>query len=81
LEKTKKPAARRDIIEIQKNDARIGVFAEQNLIAKNWYQADTEAIEAILAEMIDQVNRGQFTPGEAIKSASAKVSQLMGKKF
>jgi len=81
LEKTKKPAARRDIIEIQKNDARIGVFAEQNLIAKNWYQADTEAVEAILAEMIDQVNRGQFTPGEAIKSASAKVSQLMGKKF
>lgn len=79
LEKTKKPAARRDIIEIQKNDTKIGVFAEQNLIAKSWYQADAEAIEAILAEMIDQVNRGQLTSGEAIKSASAKVSQLMGK--
>ncbi|MEK7598683.1 MAG: extracellular solute-binding protein [Patescibacteria group bacterium] len=81
LEKTKKPAARRDLIEAQKNDSKLGVFAEQNLIAKSWYQSDAEAIEAVLAEMIDQVNRGQFTSGEAIKSAAAKVSQLMGNKF
>lgn len=78
-EKTKKPAARRDLIEIQKTDPKIGIFAEQNLIAKNWYQVDPEATEAIFADMIDQVNSGRFLPQEAIKTAAAKVSQLMGK--
>lgn len=77
LEKTRQPAARRDIIEIQKNDPKIGIFAVQNLFAKSWYETDPGTIEAIFAEMIDKVNRGAATPDEAIRAAAAQVSTLM----
>ncbi len=76
-EKAKRPAARRDLIEIQKNDPRIGIFAEQNLIAKTWYQADPDAVDSIFTEMIDQVNKGQTTANEALKAAASRVSQTM----
>lgn len=79
LEKTRKPSARRDIIEIQKNDPKIGVFAAQNLFAKSWYQSDPEAIEAIFADMIDKVNRGAGTPADAIKAAAAQVNVIMNR--
>lgn len=77
VEKTGKPAGRRDLIEIQKNDTKVGVFAQQNLIAKSWYQADAQAVESIMAEMIEQVIGGQLSAGEAIRSAALKVSQLV----
>lgn len=79
LKKTKKPAARRDIIEAQKTDPVIGVFAEQNLIAKSWKQSDPESTEGIFAEMIDKVNRGASNAQEAVKEAAAKVTSLMGR--
>jgi len=76
LEKTKEPAARRDIIEIQKNDPEIGVFATGNLIAKNWKESNPDTIEGIFAQMIDQINKGQATVGEALKSAAQRVQTL-----
>ncbi len=79
VEKTRKPAGRRDLIENQKTDAKIGVFAQQNLIARSWYQVDPEAIEAIFAEMIDKVNRGQASEEEALNTAASQVGQLMYK--
>lgn len=80
VEKTGKPSGRRDLIELQKNDTKVGVFAQQNLIAKSWYQADAQAVESIMAEMIEQVVGGQLSSGEAIRSAALKVSQLMKQK-
>ena len=77
LEKTKRPAARRDLIENQKTDPKIGVFAQDNLVAKSWYQKDPEATEAILAEVIDQVNRGQLGVYEAIEKAAMRITNLM----
>jgi len=77
LQKTWKPAGRKDLIESQKTDPKIGVFAAQNLIAKSWYQVDPEATEIILAEMIDKVNRGQAGTQDAIQAAAAQVGRLM----
>ncbi len=77
LGKTGEPAARRDIIEEQKNDPILGPFAYGNLIAKSWYETEPEAIEGNLAEAIDSVNRGGSTVSDALKLASARVSQLM----
>jgi ABC-type glycerol-3-phosphate transport system substrate-binding protein len=77
LEKTRKPSARRDIIEIQKNDPKIGVFAVQNLFAKSWFQTDPGTIEAIFAEMIDKVNRGAADMGEAIRAAASQMNVMM----
>lgn len=76
LQKTGEPAARRDIIEEQKSDSWIGVFAKDNLIAQSWRESNPEAIEGILAEMIDQVNKGQATVKEALKTAAHRVQVL-----
>lgn len=76
LFKSGEPAARRDLIELQKNDSVIGVFAVDNLVAKNWKQIDPLSTEVIFAEMIDQINRGQTTVSEAIKMAARKVQAL-----
>ena len=76
-EKTKKPAARKDIIEAQKNNVEIGIFAQQNLVAKNWLQVDPAAIEAIFADMINKVNIGADSPSEALKAGAQQVTQTM----
>jgi len=77
LEKTRKPAARRDLIEKQKTDPRIGFFAEGNLIAKSWYQIDSNAIEALFAQMIEKINSGESSVRDAIDYAAENVSLLM----
>jgi multiple sugar transport system substrate-binding protein len=74
--KTGKPAARRDLIEIQKSDPKLGVFVTENLIAKSWKQADPDAVEQIFSEMIDQVNRGQTNVHDALLTASRRTQQL-----
>ena len=71
-----KPAARRDLIEKQKDEVELGVFAKQNLFASSWYQKDPLAIEAILAEMIDQVNIGGLSISQALNSAVKRINQL-----
>ncbi len=76
LQKTGEPAARRDIIEDQKSDPWLGIFAEANLVAQSWRESDPEAIEGILAEAIDQVNKGQATAKEAIKVAAHRIQVL-----
>lgn len=76
ISKTGMPSARRDIIETQKNDSWVGVFALGNLIAKSWRQVDPRSTEAIMAEMIDQVNRGQETIHDAISVAVRRINQL-----
>jgi hypothetical protein len=75
LEKTKKPAARRDLAQIQQTDPVLGVFAKQNLLAKSWKQNDPNLIESIMAEMIDKVNSGSLTVDDAIKAASVRINQ------
>lgn len=76
LEKTKKPAARRDLIEVQKNDPILAPFASGNLIAKNWKQKDPEAVETILAEMIESVNTGQQGNIDALRTAENRLKLL-----
>lgn len=79
LAQTMRPSARRDIIELQKNDLRLGVFANQALTAKSWYQIDNSAIESIFAEMIDDVNFGRLSIREALQNAEAEVNVLMAR--
>lgn len=76
LLKTGQPAARRDLIEPQKTDPKIGVFAEGNLIAKTFYRKDASAVENIFAQMIDSVNKGQSAVSDAIKTAAQRVNNL-----
>jgi len=77
LAQTMRPSARRDIIDLQKNDLRLGVFANQALTAKSWYQTDNSAIESIFAGMIDNVNFGRLSVREALQNAETEVNVLM----
>lgn len=78
LKATNQPAARRDLIEVQKTDPNLGVFATGNLIATNWIRTEPEAIEAVFAEMINQVNLGQSLAREAIETAAKRIMKLTG---
>ena len=73
---TNKPAARRDLIAVQTGDTQLGVFAKDNLIAKSWVQKEPDTFESIMAEMINQVNIGQFSITDAINSAKQKMIQI-----
>ena len=76
LERTQKPAARRDLIENQKDDLDLGVFALGNLYAQSLTQYNPESTEAILAEMIEKISRGETTYRDALFSAQSKINKL-----
>lgn len=80
LNATQRPTARRDLIDLQKNDLDLGVFALQALTAKSWYQVDNTAIEKIFADMIEDVNLKRKSVREAIKTAEDRVTILMQKR-
>ena len=79
LNATSRPAARRDMIELQRIDPMLGVFAVQALSARSWYQADNDAIDQIFADMIDDVNVKKLKTREALQAAEAKVTTLMSR--
>jgi len=80
LNATGRPAARKDLIEQQKNVPILGVFATGNLIATSWYQTDPESITAILNDSIDAINKGSLSPYNALEVATQRVTQLMSGK-
>lgn len=81
LAQTMRPSARRDIIDLQRTDPNLGVFAIQALSAKSWFQIDDVAIEGIFADMIDDVNYGRAKVLNALRTAEGKVNVLMSKQF
>lgn len=76
LAATHKPAARRDLIAEQKNDIVLSPFAYGNLIAKNWYQGDSEAVDGILIDTIDSVVRGEKSVPTALSTAASRINLL-----
>ncbi len=72
-----RPSSRRDLIEQQKVDPDMGVFATQALSAKSWVQTDNSSIETVLANMIDDVNYGRASIRDALSAAENKVSVIM----
>ncbi|MEI8344260.1 MAG: extracellular solute-binding protein [Candidatus Moraniibacteriota bacterium] len=77
LKKTNQPAARRDIINLQRQDTFLGSFATGNLIAKSWYQVDPETNEKIFAEGIDSINRGDTSLHQALVLMKNRLDSLM----
>jgi hypothetical protein len=66
-----------DLIDTQKYDTDLGVFAQQALTARSWFQADSVAIESIFADMIDNVILGRQTVRQALQEAESQVSVLL----
>lgn len=79
LNATNRPSARRDLIDLQRNDPDVGVFAVQALSARSWFQVDNVAIEGIFADMIDDVNFHRSSLPDALSRAESRVTVLMQK--
>lgn len=77
LAETNKPTARRDLVIKQIDDINLGVFTEQALTARSWWQVDDKTIETIFAEMIESIVLGRKSAGEAINLAVTQVDRLM----
>jgi len=77
LENAKRPTSRRDLVEWQKSDPDLGIFANSALSARSWYQIDSQAIEQIFADMIESVVLGAATLDQAINKAADQVNILM----
>lgn len=76
LEKTKRPAARRDLIEKQKSDPVLGSFAYGNLIAKTWYKKNSNMIESIWAQVVNDINKGDITADQAFQLVHSRIKQV-----
>jgi multiple sugar transport system substrate-binding protein len=77
LEKAKKPTARKDLVDWQRKDLELGVFAKQSLTAQSWYQIDNLKIEKIFSDAIDSIVLGSATVEKAIDVAASQVNLLM----
>jgi multiple sugar transport system substrate-binding protein len=73
----KKPVARRDLVDWQKSDADLGVFAQQTLMAQSWWEIDSAAIERILADAIESVTGSSVSVSDALTQANQQVSLLL----
>src|SRR3989338_7391256 len=79
LSETSRPSARRDLIDIQRNDPQLGIFAVQALSAKSWFQIDNNSIDNIFADMVYDVNLGRASIRSALRAAESKINVLMTK--
>ena len=77
-EKTKRPAARRDLIEEQSNDPIYGVFAKQVGFAKSFPMTNQKKYNDIFTEAIERVI-GTLPAQTAIKEAEEKINNLIPK--
>lgn len=73
MTKTKQPAARRDLIDKQRSDVDLGVFAQGNLIAKSWVEPDPALIEGTFNDMINAVNNGSSTSSNALETTAERI--------
>lgn len=79
LRESLRPTARRDLTDFQRTDPDLGIFAQQALSARSWYQVDSGAIEQIFADMIEEVVFRRATVPEAIRTAEDRVTILMSR--
>lgn len=77
LERTKRPVARKDLVDLQKSDPILGVFAKQSLTARTWYQIDSGAIETIFADAIESVVLGEANLNSAVETAARQINLLI----
>ena len=77
LAESKRPPALRSRIASLENDADLGVFASQALVAQSWYMTDPDGIATLFAVAIQDALSGRVEAVRALEQAEDKVSQLM----
>ncbi|HHH12363.1 MAG TPA: extracellular solute-binding protein [Candidatus Moranbacteria bacterium] len=77
LAKTGKPAARKDLVNKQLTDPILEPFAYGVLNARSWRRKNSEEIERVMAEMIEDVVRGRADAQRAFWTATTRAGQLL----
>jgi multiple sugar transport system substrate-binding protein len=78
LNKAKRPAALRALIETQLNDLDLGTFAAQTLTAESWYRGnDSKGAEDAFASMITSVVNKEAEIKDAIDLAARRVANTL----
>lgn len=73
---TKKPTARRDLVNLQLQDPELAVFASQLLRSQSWYNGqDPEAMEAIMKTLITDTLNGEADLDDLLDLAANRVQQ------
>ncbi len=73
----KQASSRIDILEQQLADPDIGVFAENALSAKSFYKPQSDAVESIFVQMINDVVLRNISPQEAVQAGAQKINLLL----
>lgn len=71
---TYRPAARKDLIELQAQDKYIGPFAKQLTSARTWYKGNSYNVDGIFADMINVVLAGGDVQ-PAVDTAATRTTQ------
>lgn len=74
---TKQPASRRDVLQSQESDPVLGVFAEQALLAKDWFQPDKDALDKTINENIEDTALNKKSAKDAVKAIDARLTVLL----
>jgi len=69
LTSTYKPAAGRVLIQSCKNDEKLGIFCNQALMAKSWFQLNPEKNTQILKNMMESIILGKSNVTTALSQA------------
>ncbi len=74
--KVKQPSSRKDLIALQIQDPDIGVFANANLTAKQFYRPNQAALDSIFGKAIDNVILKGMKPEDALSQAEQEANTL-----
>jgi len=78
LNNTKRPTALRNLIDGQKNDADLQIFAGQVLTAKNWYRGyDVKTAVTALASLIEDASKDGVKIADAMNTAANRILQTL----
>lgn len=78
LDAARKPTALRSLIDQQRADPVMGVFADQLLTARTWYKGnDYESAEVIIGDMIDQTLLDPEKLPQISTAAARKIQQTI----
>ena len=73
---SKRPPALRDLFKKYQNDPDLGVFVNQTLTAKSWFQPDNNAVKQIFSNMVESVLNGRLSPEKALEQAENEINNL-----
>ena len=72
-----RPPALRKLISQYQDDPNLGVFANQALSAKSWYQQDYNFINQVFSDTIKSVLVGKLSIRDALETAENKINSLI----